>query len=61
LQLEGTGQIWYRNVYLKVQDKSLDFPPRQTKRRTGRATTSEFTVRLFPSRLLAEIQESHLA
>jgi hypothetical protein len=28
LQLEGNGQIWYRNVYLKVQDKSLDFPPR---------------------------------
>ena len=26
LQLEGSGQVWYRNVYLKVQDKSLDFP-----------------------------------
>ena len=26
LQLEGSGQIWYRNVYLKRQDKSLDFP-----------------------------------
>ena len=26
LQLEGTGQIWYRNVYLKQQDRSLDFP-----------------------------------
>ena len=26
LQLEGSGQIWYRNVYLKPQDKSLDFP-----------------------------------
>ena len=26
LQLEGSGQIWYRNVYLKLQDKSLDFP-----------------------------------
>ena len=26
LQLEGSGQIWYRNVYLKQQDKSLDFP-----------------------------------
>jgi hypothetical protein len=26
LQLEGSGQIWYRNVYLKSQDKSLDFP-----------------------------------
>jgi hypothetical protein len=26
LQLEGSGQIWYRNVYLKVQDKPLDFP-----------------------------------
>jgi hypothetical protein len=26
LQLEGNGQIWYRNVYLKQQDKSLDFP-----------------------------------
>ena len=25
LQLEGNGQIWYRNVYLKQQDKSLDF------------------------------------
>jgi len=28
LQLEGSGQIWYRNVYLKPQDKSLDFPTR---------------------------------
>ena len=26
LQLEGSGQIWYRNVYLKIQDKPLDFP-----------------------------------
>jgi 3-keto-disaccharide hydrolase len=26
LQLEGSGQIWYRNVYLKQQDKPLDFP-----------------------------------
>jgi hypothetical protein len=26
LQLEGNGQIWYRNVYLKPQDKPLDFP-----------------------------------
>jgi chorismate-pyruvate lyase len=26
LQLEGNGQIWYRNVYLKQQDKPLDFP-----------------------------------
>ena len=26
LQLEGSGQIWYRNVYLKQQDKSLDVP-----------------------------------
>jgi 3-keto-disaccharide hydrolase len=26
LQLEGSGQIWYRNVYLKQQAKSLDFP-----------------------------------
>jgi hypothetical protein len=26
LQLEGNGQIWYRNVYLKRQDKPLDFP-----------------------------------
>jgi hypothetical protein len=26
LQLEGSGQIWYRNVYLKRQDKSLEFP-----------------------------------
>ena len=26
LQLEGSGQIWYRNVYVKLQDKPLDFP-----------------------------------
>ena len=26
LQLEGSGQIWYRNVYLKVLDKPLEFP-----------------------------------
>jgi len=26
LQLEGSGEIWYRNVYLRQQDKSLDFP-----------------------------------
>ena len=26
LQLEGSGQIWYRNVYLKIQNKPLDFP-----------------------------------
>ena len=26
LQLEGNGQIWYRNVYLKAIDKPLDFP-----------------------------------
>jgi hypothetical protein len=26
LQLEGSGQIWYRNVYLKPLDKPLDFP-----------------------------------
>jgi hypothetical protein len=26
LQLEGSGQIWYRNVYLKQQAKPLDFP-----------------------------------
>lgn len=26
LQLEGSGQIWYRNVYLKRADKSLEFP-----------------------------------
>ena len=26
LQLEGNGQIWYRNVYLKQQDKALEFP-----------------------------------
>lgn len=25
-QLEGSGQIWYRNVYFKQQDKPLDFP-----------------------------------
>ncbi len=26
LQLEGSGQIWYRNVYLEQQDASLEFP-----------------------------------
>jgi hypothetical protein len=26
LQLEGSGEIWYRNVYLKLQVRSLDFP-----------------------------------
>jgi chorismate-pyruvate lyase len=26
LQLEGSGQIWYRNVHLKPQNKPLDFP-----------------------------------
>ena len=26
LQLEGSGQIWYRNVYVKAQDKPLEFP-----------------------------------
>ena len=26
LQLEGSGQIWYRNVYVKNLDKSLEFP-----------------------------------
>jgi hypothetical protein len=26
LQLEGSGQIWYRNVYVKPIDKPLDFP-----------------------------------
>lgn len=26
LQLEGSGQIWYRNVYLKSIDRPLDFP-----------------------------------
>ena len=26
LQLETSGQIWYRNVYLKQQEKALDFP-----------------------------------
>jgi hypothetical protein len=26
LQLEGNGQIWYRNVYLKLLDKPLEFP-----------------------------------
>jgi hypothetical protein len=26
LQLEGNGQIWYRNVYVKALDKPLDFP-----------------------------------
>jgi hypothetical protein len=26
LQLEGSGQIWYRNAYLKQQERPLDFP-----------------------------------
>ena len=26
LQLEGSGQIWYRNVYVKFLDKPLEFP-----------------------------------
>ncbi len=26
LQLEGSGQIWYRNVYVKRLEKSLEFP-----------------------------------
>lgn len=26
LQLEGRGQIWYRNVYVKNLEKSLEFP-----------------------------------
>jgi hypothetical protein len=26
LQLEGNGQIWYRNVYVKALDKPLQFP-----------------------------------
>jgi hypothetical protein len=26
LQLEGSGQIWYRNVYVKNLEKSLEFP-----------------------------------
>jgi hypothetical protein len=26
LQLEGNGQIWYRNVYVKALDKPLEFP-----------------------------------
>lgn len=26
LQLEGSGQIWYRNVYLKRSDTPLEFP-----------------------------------
>ena len=26
LQLEGSGQIWYRNVYLKPMEKALEFP-----------------------------------
>ena len=26
LQLEGNGQIWYRNVYVKPLDKPMDFP-----------------------------------
>ena len=26
LQLEGNGQIWYRNVYLKAIEKPLEFP-----------------------------------
>jgi hypothetical protein len=26
LQLEGSGQIWYRNVYVKPLDKPMEFP-----------------------------------
>jgi hypothetical protein len=26
LQLEGSGQIWYRNVYLRPLDKPMEFP-----------------------------------
>jgi hypothetical protein len=26
LQLEGSGQIWYRNVYVKAIDKPMEFP-----------------------------------
>ena len=26
LQLEGNGQIWYRNVYVKALDKPMEFP-----------------------------------
>jgi hypothetical protein len=26
LQLEGSGQIWYRNVYFKPMEKALEFP-----------------------------------
>lgn len=26
LQLEGSGQIWYRNVYVKFLDKPMEFP-----------------------------------
>ena len=26
LQLEGSGQIWYRNVYVKSLDKPMEFP-----------------------------------
>ena len=26
LQLEGNGQIWYRNVYVKNLDRPMEFP-----------------------------------
>lgn len=26
LQIEGNGQIWYRNVYVKMLDKPMEFP-----------------------------------
>ena len=26
LQLEGNGQIWYRNVYVRPLDKAMEFP-----------------------------------
>jgi hypothetical protein len=26
LQLEGSGQIWYRNVYVRQADKATQFP-----------------------------------
>ena len=31
LQLEGSGQIWYRNVYVKRLEKSLEFPKRSSR------------------------------
>ena len=26
VQLEGSGQIWYRNIYVRPLDKPMEFP-----------------------------------